>query len=272
MSFDFTNNTQVEDINTVPEDFRAFYAEREGEEAGFVLKETPEVKAAIGALTGTFTALKASRNDAKKAKASQVDLTALSEYGTNPEEIKSWVEAKIEELSSKSKKTPDDKKAVKDLEQMRSDLTRAHEAEKITLKDENTSLLGQFNTLLRTNGINEAIAETKADPLLMDHLLKETVVQKDGDTVKVFVIDPSTLDDDGKPKIRYNGTGNPMSILERAKMMKDDKKFAIFFPSEAPKGSGHKPGMGQVHQTFQTDAKLSPTQKIAAGIRKRSRI
>ena len=109
MIFNFGDNQQVSDINTVPEQFRPLYAAVEGQEGVHKLKnDDPTVKGAIEAVLGLNTALLAARGDVKKVKEGVIDLSPLADYGTDVPSI----QAKIEELNAqladakKGKDTP----------------------------------------------------------------------------------------------------------------------------------------------------------------------
>jgi len=267
--FDFAQNTKIETLDGVPEQFHSFYVpvEDEGGKETFALKDTPEVKASVSTIASLHKTLKESRVQGKKKT---VDLSPLSAWGESPKEMATAIQEKLNELEAKGeKKTKGDLQAVKDLDKIKADLQRGHDAKHDVMEKRTTALSGQLEKLLRGNEIRGAIVELKADPLLEDQLMKETFVQEEDGSLNVYVVDPSGVKgEDGKLPIRYSGaSGNPMTILERAREMKTDKRLGIFFPSEAPAGSNSRPGASaRPIPAGQKDTK-SPLQKIQDGLR-----
>ena len=86
---------------------------------------------------------------------------------------------------------------------------------------------------------------------------------KTGEVDGKFVV--QVVDEQGD--VRYSGTtGAEMTAPERINEMKGIERYMPFFSSEAPTGSGSKPGAAaRVAVTGKTE--LTSTQKIAAGLK-----
>ena len=255
MDFEFADNLTVNNIEKVPEQFRALYV-KEGE--AFRLKsDDPVAKGSIEAVLGLNKALKASRAEAKAKAALAVDLSPLSDFGKTPEEIAQAVKARLEELQASGSS-----KAKIDLEKIKADLAAGYAKQSEATKSQVVALTGQLNNVLVDQAVRSALGDQSVDPDLASRFVKDAVqmVPEDGQ-FKVFVVDK-----DGNR--RYSGvTGLPMTIVELVKEMKGSDKFAPLFKSDAPKGSGSAPG-GAAGKTFsaQSGRTLSATEKIAQGL------
>jgi hypothetical protein len=255
MEFKFT--PEIADINTVPEQFRGFYAQA-GDKHKLRLDD-PVVKVSVETITGMTTALGAARADVKAAKAKAVDLTSLAEYGDSPEKILESVKAKLEEAALQG-----DGKAKQQLEGIKKALQEAH-AKELTGRDTRiTALQAQLYTNLVDANATTAIAELKGVPELILPFLRQNVKveEKDG-KLEVRVVDAAG-------ETRYGAQGSPMTIKELVSEMKGQQKYGRLFESEAPNGGGTPPGQRRNNAVLQqTDRdKMSPTQKIQAGLRK----
>jgi hypothetical protein len=258
--FDFGANAVVEKLETVPEQFRPLYVEKEGKFA--LAADDPKVKGAVEALSGLGKALKAARDEAKGR--APVDLSPLKEFGGSPEEIAASVRTRLEELSAAAKGGTD---AKLNIEKIKADLAKAHSTELTAREKRIEALTGQLYGHLVESEAKGAIASEKGDLDLLLPFVKQRVkvVEEDG-KVQVFVVD-----DAGDR--RYSGvTGTPMSIRELVREMKAAPKFGKLFESETPKGSGHRPGSAKT-QTGGTrePAQRSSLEKIQAGLERRGR-
>ncbi len=260
--FDFEKNQAVETLEGVDPQFHNFYQENpDSESGGYVLKDAPEVKSAVAALTGAAKALKAARTEAAGLKGKAVDLSALGAYGASVEEIAAGVQAKIEEYEAQLAKGDDAKINLDKMRQeMQTAAEKAREVDKNVIKELNSEL----HTLLVTNAIRAAAGD---DYELVAPFVEKLarVVEVDGKRQAVIV--------DEAGDIQYNGVGAPMSINEFVLGMKSNEKLARLFSSQAPKGADTKPNATQravrpVSSAMQSRDEMSPLQKIQLGLTK----
>lgn len=259
MEFDFSQNTEVDSLDKVPQDFRGLYVSVEGKEGVFKLDSDNEgVKSAVAAVQRLNTSLKAARADAKAKGDKAVDLSPLGEYGTTPQEIADAFTGKLTELQDQL-----NKKGDINVEKIKEDIAKAHSKD-LEGKDKRIdALTTQLYGLMVENEATAAIAEEKGVPDLLLPFVKQNikVIEEDG-KFKVLVLDASG-------DRRYSGvTGEPMTIRELVAEMKANEKYGRLFESEAPSGPGipqhqRKPGFQQKKEN------MSPTDKIAAGLSKR---
>lgn len=259
MKFSFQDNQEVADLATVPDEFRPFYAEKsEGE--GFTLQnDNPIVKSAVKVVGGLNTALNAARAEAQANKGKAVDLSGLSDYGSNVEEIQAGVSSRVQELTEKLASTDE---AKLDLNKVREDLGKAHAKDIQRSADRIAALEAQLYTLLVENTATSAIADAKGSPELLMPFIKNQVkvVEEDG-AMNVYVVDK-----DGAQ--RFSGaTQLPMTVDELVAEMKGNAQFGRLFDSEAPTGGGTLPAAGP-SRIQKPAADMTPQEKIASGLRK----
>lgn len=221
--------TELENLNNVPAEFHGFY-KKEGD----VFKldaENPIVSGAVKGIMGLNKALKAARNDAKSAKGKAVDISALSEFGQTPEEIKAAFETKISELQDAA--NSGDKKARLDLDKIKKEFAEQKAKELAERDTANQSLRTQLYDMLVVNEANSAITASKGNPKLLMPFIKQQVKVQEEDGKQVVVV----VDDEGS--IRMNGaTQLPMTVSELIADMKSQKDFAAAFESEMKSGGG----------------------------------
>ena len=250
--FDFATNAEVDTLDGVPENFRVFYV---AADEGFKINsEDGATSAAVASISGLAKSLNAARGDAKKGK---VDLSALSEYGDNPDTIAEAVTLKMTELSDQIKAGG---KAKIDIDKIKADLQVAHTADMTKRDATNTALKEQLYGMMVTTEATTAITASKGIPELLMPFVKNQVqvIEEDGK------LTPYVVDKDGNQ--RYSGTtGSPMTIGELVGEMKGNKQFGRVFESESPSGPGTKPQQRQ--HLKPADGDLSPTQKIANGLK-----
>jgi hypothetical protein len=260
MEHDFTK--PVEDLETVPAQFRGLYTKAE-EGEGYTLNGSNEaVKGAVEAIVGLNKALKASRAEVKDAKGRAVDLSSLSEFGTTPDEIKSTVQGKLDELTEQVK---GGKEARVNVEKIKADLALKHATDVKAKEAKIDALQGQLYKHLVESQAVSALADKAINPkLALPHVLPQVkVVDEDGEH-KVFVVDSSG-------DRRYSGvTGSPMTINELVEEMRKDTEYASLFKSEAKKGSAPIPGSSRQRVSTTEAEKMSPTQKVIAGFNEAS--
>jgi hypothetical protein len=250
--FDFAANTEVEALDTVPENFRVLYV---ASDSGFKLNsEDGATSAAVASITGLAKSLTAARGDAKKGK---VDLSALSDYGDTVELIAEGVTTKLEELTKQIK---DGGKAKIDIEKIKADLAVAQAAENTRRDAREQGLQNQLYGMLVTSEATTAITAHKGVPELLMPFVKQQVqvVEEDG-KLNAFVVDKDNNQ-------RYSGTtGAPMTISELVVEMKGNAQFGRVFESEAPSGPGTPPAARRIAPKPGTE--MSSTDKIAAGLK-----
>lgn len=256
--FDFATNRTVEDMKTVPEQFQPLY--KETEDGKFTLSSEPAVVGAVEAMIGLSTALTASRLEAKDYKGKQVDLSSLSDWGTEPEAIKTAIATKLDELTAEIAKG---KGATLDLDSLKEALAKTH-AQEIGAKDVVIEgMRGQIHKELVTNRAQAAIAKAGGNLLLLEpHLNKsiKTVANDKGE------FEAQVVDKDGTR--RFSGvTAEHMTIEELVAEMKTKEEFGPCFVSDAPSGGGAKP-IGGAPPRLAVD-KMNSVDKISAGLTKR---
>lgn len=262
MQFSFSENQEVQSLDSVPEQFRSLYGEKEG--GGFTLKTgNPAVKGAIEAILGLDKALKATRTERDTASKRAVDLTPLAEYGDSVEVIAATVQAKLaeasEQLAKGAKINPD---------KIREEVAATFKKDIDSRDARVTALTSQLTTIMVDNAITASAIEkdVNADAELIPPFIRPHVkmVEKDG---KMFA---AVVDKDGE--VRYSGlTGLPMTIKELMLEMKAAGKHAKLFNSEAGNGAGTQQEQRRTPAQFQQQQRteqLSSVQKISSGLAK----
>lgn len=259
MDFEFAKNATVASLETVPEPFRGFYAEGEG---GFALNDS--FKPTANSIDGLNKSLKAARREADESKRNRPDLTPFAEVGQllglegdaalDPIALKGAAETVIRQS----------KDGQVNWEKMKGTLEQSYNT-KLQAKDQELQGMG---TTLQKYLINSAavtaIASNKGTPeLLLPHIQAKTKVIKDGEEYVVRVVDEA-----GDP--RGNASGGFMTVEDLVKELKASPVFGRAFESEAPGGSGTRPGVGS-HKPSAKQGEKSPMDKIAAGLAKRGR-
>lgn len=268
MDFEFGKAQVVDAIDKVPEQFRGMYeAGTDDNDGKFVLSEAH--KPAATAIDGFNKATRSLRTEVAALKAGKVDLTPWLSLAAvvgiaEGEEV---TPEKLREAIEKLQAQPGQSKA--NYERMKADLEKAHER---ALKAKDGELSQAHATLTRylvDSAATQAIAAEHGVPALLLPYIKEHVkVIKEDDDFIVRVVDDSGA-------FRGNSTGGNMSIVDLVKELKADATFGRAFESEArSSATGVKPGQaartGGTNAGASDGAKLTPTQKIAAGLEKRN--
>lgn len=260
MPFNFGDNAEVSDINTVPEEFRGAYAQD-----GDKHKLTPQASAITKAFDGMAATLGTvrSENDELTAKVKgfkPTDLSKLSAFGTTVDEINAGVETAISEARKKTGSA-----GAEELDRVRAEMQTAMD-QAITGRD--TSIQGLetqvIDLMFRADAI-AAIGEAKGNPdMLLPMLQGERLVEKGEDgKIRVFVKDTAG-------KKRFGNDGQPLTFAARIGELKADAKFAGVFESDMGPGGGTPPNGQQQHQKFRQPAgEKTSKEKIASGLAKR---
>lgn len=251
--FDFSQNTVVDSIEAVPQDFRPFYGE--GEDGKFkLLSDNPAVKSAVAVITGLGSSLTKSRAEAKElAKATKVDLSSLSDYGTDPESIAAGFSAKLDEVTKGGK---NDRAAIR--EEVAKELAADHTT-KLAAKDTAfQNLQNQFFSQMGESVAKSSLADQNAIvDLALPFVTQQLKLQGSDKGYTVVVVG-----ENGEP--RHSGTtGELLTVPELITEMKTNEKFAPLFKSEAPSGGGSKPNAGTAPAKGEA---LSSVDKISAGL------
>lgn len=271
--FKFTENTRVDVLDKVPEQFRPLY-EEVNDDAGkaFVLSKDAKVASAITVITGLTKALDDSRTEAKdyKTQLKSVDLAPLKEFGTDIPSIASTFKAKIDEFQSQLAGTSE---AKLNLEKIKSDLSQAHSIELKTHQDRVSSLTQQLSEMLVRNSASEAITKYKGDTTLLMPFVAQRVKMVEEKTPEGKSVQRVYVVDEAGDR-RYSGvTGQPMTIDELVVEMKGKDTFSRLFDAVERTGGGAQQSPGQqvrqVIQQNQNQGELTPLQKIAQGLSKK---
>lgn len=252
MQFGF--EASFDSIEVVPEQFRVLYKEVDGK---FLLDtEDPKVGSVVEGLVALNKSLGASRKEASDHKANAVDLSALSDFGTTPEEIAAGVKVKVEELQGQIANAGD---ASKNLEALKADMSKAT-AKEIRGKDKQIeALTGQMHKHLVKDAATKAIVEAKGTlELLMDHVTKRAKVVSENGEFNVVVVDD-------KGERRYNGLGDLLSIPELVSELKANPTFQVLFEAEKKQGGGTPPG-GNNTPVKVGGTEATPKQNISDGL------
>ncbi len=254
--FDFAANVELESLDTVPENFRVFYAASDN---GFKLNSAdPATSAAVATITGLNKSLGAARGDADKYKKQRVDLSPLAEYGEDLDAIVTTIKGRFDEYETKLASGKD---AKLDLDKVRADLSKAHTTELAARDAKLEGLKEQLYQNLVTSEAVQAISANKGVPELLMPFVKQQVrvIEEEGKLVPYVV--------DAQGAQRFSGTtGGPMTVGELVAEMKGNAQFGRLFDSEAPSGPGSPPG--QRRPAPRPASEMSSTEKIAAGLRK----
>lgn len=251
MEFDFSTNQEVEDINTVPEQFRGAYAE--GENGKFAVSET--AKPLVEAVVGLNKSLSASRKDYKTLKGTAVDpKTLFSSLGDfeDADAVKAHIQELTDQVASKSNIDP---------KKIKADIEKAFATEREELTGKNDKMKGTLEKYLIKSDAASALAAAKGNSaLLLPHVMNMVKVVEDEGEYVVRV-----LDDQGD--WRGDGKGGYMTVADLVTEMKASPTFGAAFESEAKPGTGKKPGSSaQPARTKVDSSEPTSRSKISAGL------
>lgn len=266
--FDFENNLVVDDINTVPEQARPLYVEKDGK---YHLSET--LKPFALAYQGQTKALEKTRKDLTAANAEsaarRVTKNAVAEFAKglgietvneeNPlESVSSYVQGLIADSKKGKEVNVNLDKIKQESEKRIGEVNTAAEAKIGKMKS-------SLERYLVSQAATAALAEKKGNiDLLLDKVQKACKVVEEGDDYVVRIVDDAG-------EVRSNGAGGYMNIGEFVSELKTKPAYAIAFASETASGTGHKPGSSQQQQQQQNKGEMSATDKIAAGLKQQQR-
>lgn len=268
MPFDFSTNKTVEELSSVPEDFKSFFQETT-DGSGFSLSEDQRVKDAVKVISGLWSTVSNQRKelDTNVETGLKEALSPLSDFGDSAESILEAIAARVEE-AKKSGKTDKDVDAATD--KLRKDLTDVHEAEKRNWTDEKGSLVGQIRGLLVDNVINEALGDRAVSSMVARRVIADFVDIDSDENGKFRTI---VKDPDNPKQARKNVTdGQLFKVEDLIKELSGKDDYKPLFKSEAPKGSGSQPGAPSRRVDIPVPGeKKSSYNKIRDGLKKREK-
>jgi hypothetical protein len=254
MEFSFAQNPVVEDINVVPESFRAAYVEKEGK-----FEVNPQFAGLTSALDGLSGALKKERDAGKVLKGQPTAASVLEALGFPDVDA---AKAKFDELTNTVAE-----RAKVDPAKIRKEIEDTFTTKEQGYKTQLTDMEGTLFEHLVQNTARGALAEHKGNELfLMPHIERSTKVVKDETTGKYVV---RVVDAEGA--YRGDGKGGFMGVTDLVGELKGNKSFAGAFESDQNPGGGRPnatPNRGAIRQAVDRNNQGEKTgvSKIASGL------
>jgi hypothetical protein len=261
MEFDFAQNTTVDSLDTVPENFRGAYVDAgDGK-----FKVDDRVTGLVGAITGLSGALKKERDTTKTLKGVVPAETVLTQlFGEDVKDVdaaKAVIDDYVAKIATKSNVDP---------AKIKADIEKGFATERQGYIDKNSKMQGTLEKYLVSNEAATELAAAKGNPVLLGPHIKAVtkVVEENGEYVVRVV--------DAEGSYRGDGQGGFMGVKGLVAEMKASKDFAAAFESEQ-KGGGNQErkqhigaGPGAVNQARQAaaNANKSSTDMIASGLGK----
>ena len=263
--FDFAQAGTVTNLDNVPENYRALYVEATTDAGETVHRLDERVGALVQDLVNTNKNLAQARAAASNEAASRrVTKKSVMEFvqGLGVENINE--EEPLESLTAYIDALADQVKGGKAMQVDINKIKAASEqriAEATASEQEKTSKMqSTLERYLIDQAATAAISDAKGSRDLLLPIVKGfTRVMQDGDD---FV--PRIVDEQGD--IRYDGTGNPLSLTAYVAELKRDEKFARAFESTVLPGTGIKPGATTTRVPTKAGDELTAAQKISQGI------
>lgn len=268
MEFDFAKNETVESLDSVPEKYRGLYAEVDGK---FTISDT--VKGLVGDYIGVTSTLAGVRVDKKKVTDENAErrlaTKAIEDFAQSvglevgDEGHLAALQAFVDDLQGQIK---GGKEIKINLDKINSEWETRFTELGSAKDSEITEMRGALSKHLISDAASRALADAKGSiELLLPHVLNQCkVVKEDGGSYRVTVLD-------AQGDSRFDGSGGLMGVTDLVNEMKTQDKFGRAFESEVPAGGGTPPGglnRPNVHRPGQQAENLSPTQKIAIGLKK----
>ena len=259
MKFDFSQ--KVKELKAVPKDFQGLYEEANDGE-GFILRSDDTTKSAVSAITGLVTSLKVARAEAAGFKGKAVDLSALSDFGSDPAEILTGFK---ETLAAAIKDQPTKEDMTRQLDKIKADLGKSHAEELKKAIKRGDALKDQLYSHLVTSAAKTALAEAGAidSDLALPFIERQVRIDEEDGKLSVNVLDKAK-------DVRYSGTsGAPLSVVELVQEMKDQDKYGPLFKSEAGGGGSGTPAEGGRRGApgkKMNREDMKPVDKIRAGL------
>jgi len=258
----------VDDLSTVPEQFRGLYNAEKGADGKFTVSAAAQPL--VTAYVGETTALAKARKDLKasndESAARRVTKTAVVDFAKklgleniNEENPLENIETHIGELLGKVKGGPD---LMKSIEKIKTDYERKNTEVVTTADAKVVKMLTSLQKHLVGEAAASAIAAQKGDPKLLRPFVEKYVkVVQEGEDYVVRVVDDAG-------DIRSNGAGGWMGVADKVTEMKSDASYARLFDSEVKGGGGHPPGSGGKPPVKPAGAERTSIDKITSGLSK----
>lgn len=266
--FDFEGNLIVDDLNTVPEQARPLYAEKDGK---FHLSDA--LKPFALAYQGQTKALEKSRKDLTAANAEsasrRVTKNAVAEFAKSLGIENIDEENPLASIGGFTSKLIDDGKKGKEVSVNLDKIKQESErriGEMTTAKDgEIAKMKSSLEKYLVSQNATAALAKNGGNvDLLLDKVQKSAKVVQDGEDFVVRVVDDSG-------EVRSDGAGGYMTIEGLVSELKTKPQYAVAFKSEAASGTGHNPNSSAQRTNVVKTGELTANEKIAAGLKKQIR-
>ena len=265
MKFDFTKNREVDTLDTVPDNFRDFYAEvpgaNEGDASTYKLRDEPAIMNAVNTITGLNNALEASRRDVDEVKKNQVDLSPLKDYGEEPKAI---AEAVAKRLKAVEDRSGQDVKSQVDA--IRKELTEQFANANAQSQSQIDNLTRQLDDHMINNAISAACPHVhNASPHLVAPFARRRLkIDVDPDTGQRSIT-PLNREGNVMFSMDPNRAGEKASMVELLTDMASDPELQPIFPSANRSGSGAADSAG-IPKKGKNIEDMSASQKIAEGL------
>jgi len=259
--FDFSEFTQVQTLENVPEQFHGMYVEVKDEDSGDVtgFSIADHSKGAVESIIGLNKSLIDSRKETKNLKG-MADLADLSPYGTTPSEIAASVENMKKGYEDQ---LLDSKDAKLNFETLKADLQAGHSVEIKALTDKNSRVEKQLFDVIVRKEAQSAIMKEKGKELLLPFVLEAARVKDEEGEIKVYIVDDNNT-------IRHSPvTGKPLTITEHVQSMKTDERYGVLFESDNSDsgGGGGTPPRSTSQPAPPTAKPVGANDKIATALK-----
>lgn len=264
--WDFIKNATVDSLDSVPEQFRTLYEEKEGK---FTI--SAGAKGIVDAYNGQTAALTKSRADLKKAndesasrrvtqKAVADKLAELGIEVADAEDPLASLGAFVTDLQTKGKGGNELKV---NMEKVKADADRRVAEVTASADAKNTAMQRTLEKHLIGREAATALAKHKGNPdLLLDKIIGRAKVVQEGEEFVVRVVDEAG-------DFRTNGAGGFLDIDGLVQDYKRAPTYAVAFASEAKGGNDtNAQGQQRRHQTQVQSGDKSSVDKIASGLGK----
>lgn len=231
MTFKFSENETITDIETVDSNLRGAYMKTE--EGTYALKE--DFKELAAAWDGMAEVNAKVRQENKTLTKSAPDLSPLADWGKTPAEVRETFLAKQKELSDAL-----DKRSEVNPEKIRNEMAKTFESEKQELLTRTESLNAQLYETLVTKEATQAIAAEKGNvKLLMPFVANRVKMFEEKDAQGKVKVVARVIDEDGDMVVA--STGVPQTVTGLVQAMKKDTDYAQLFEASQKTGGGTPP-------------------------------
>jgi hypothetical protein len=224
MSIDYT----VDSLENIAEELKGFYEKTDN---GFRLAVNGVIAAnEVTGLKNALNEIKSERDTLKKAVQPWKE-AGLFDKGAN-EVLKTFDE--FEKLRKIDPAKEADRLAAEKAEGVAREWAAKFNTATKSLETERDSYRQQVMDLKIQNTIRDAAIETKANPKLIDPIIRQFIgVRDDGN---IFVRDPKT------GQQAYNNDGSEMSVAQKLHNMRADSDYQVLFEGTSDSGSGRSGG------------------------------